>query len=198
MALKGVQQKIEKGWSITKKTLAAASVWGLIFSVVTIAKLGVAFDYDDTLVNSAGAFKKAYANAQQAYSPGFWTIVNNAYELERPKLFTYPIAWVFRCLGFRVSVVSSRPAVDAEPLKKEWRYLIGRGNFYFAGDDGNKRAILSTGNFVLYFGDSDTDIMEARKARVFPIRVRRSRQSLFKEDYHPGTLGELVIPFSEY
>lgn len=196
--LKNVRAKAEQYWTTTKKLTALASAWGLIFSIVTIAHLGVAFDYDDTLVQSAAAFSKAFAQSSQPYSPDFWAIVNQSYDLEKPKLFTFPLAWAFRLFGFKVSVITARQPVQAEPLKKEWRHLVGRGNFIFANEAQTKHSVLSNGNYVLYFGDSDTDVREARLAKVYPIRIRRSAKSIFKEDYHPGTLGELVIPFSEY
>ena len=193
-----VKAKVDKGWTITKKTVAMMSVWGLIFSLVTVSKLAVAFDYDDTLVFSSPAFRKAYAKSTQAGSSDFWSIVNSSYDLEKPKLLTYPLAWAFRIFGFRVTVLTARPAVEAEALKKEWRHLVSRGNFIFAGEETAKQSHLASGNYILYFGDSVNDIELARRARVFPIRVRRHMKSVYKEDYNPGTLGEIVIPFSEY
>lgn len=197
MVLKNVRAKVENYWTTTKKVLAAMSVWGLIYSIVTISRLGVGFDYDDTLVFSAPAYQKAFARSTQPFSPGFWSIVNQSYDLEKPKLIPYVLAWGFRILGFRVVVISSRPAVDSEALKKEWRYLVGRGYFIFASGEG-KHAYLQNGNYLLFFGDGDSDIQEARRARVFPVRIRRSAKSIFKEDYHPGTLGEFVLPLSEF
>lgn len=198
MVLKNARAKVEQYWTTTKKLMAAASVWGLIFSVVTITHLGVAFDYDDTLVNSKPAFDKAFAATQQPYSDAFWAVVNQSYDLEKPKLIPYSLAWLFRILGFKVAIVTTRPAVSAEALKKEWRHLIARGHFIFASDKTAKHSFLESGNYVLFFGDSDSDIQEARQAHVFPIRVRRSLQSVFREDYNPGSMHELVIPFSEY
>jgi len=198
LVLKNVRDKVEKGWTWTKKILAAMSVWGLIFSLVTIGKLGVAFDYDDTLVFSAPAFAKASAQAAQRYSAGFWSVVNQSYDLERPKLLAYGLAWVFRVFGFRVSVLTSRPPVDAEALKKEWRHLVPRGRFIFAGE-GTKAGYLQDGNCVLFFGDGDSDIAEAKRAKVLAVRIRRGARSFFaREDYNPGSLGEYVLPLSEY
>lgn len=195
--LKTVRTKVEAGWTTTKKLLAAMSVWGLIFSVVTIGRLGVAFDYDDTLVFSTPAFAKAYANTTQPFSPQFWSIVNNSYELERPKYIGCGLAWLFRLFGFRITIICSRPAEGSESLKKEWRKLAPKG-FIFAGDRNNKHTYLENGHYLLFFGDSDADIAEARKAGVMGIRVKRSTRSSYKEDYHPGTFGELVIPLSDY
>lgn len=196
--IKHAKDKAEKAWTLTKKLFVLSCLWGLIFSVVTIAHLGIAFDYDDTLVNSAAAYSKAFASTTQAYSPEFWAVVNQSYDLERPKLVTYSLAWLFRVLGFRIAILTGRPAVQAEPLKKEWRHLVMPSSFIFGAEGGAKQQRLSNGNYVLFFGDSDTDIEQARKAHVLALRVRRSRKSLYKEDYHPGTMGELVIPLSEY
>ena len=198
MVLKNARAKVEHYWTNTKKFMAAMSVWGLIFSLVTITHLGVAFDYDDTLVNSTASFQKAFANSQQPYSESFWNVVNQSYDLEKPKLIPYSLAWVFRVFGFRVAILTTRPSIGAEPLKKEWRHLVSRGYFIFASDKTAKHSFLQSGNYVLFFGDSDTDIEEARLAHVLPIRIRRGLHSIFKEDYNPGSLHELVIPFSEY
>lgn len=198
--LKKINAKVQSVWTTSKKIVAAMSVWGLIFSLVTIGRLGVAFDYDETLVSSGPAFAKAAAAVQQPFTPQFWSIVNQSYDLEQPKLVGCSLAWLFRVFGFKVTVVSSRPAVDGEALRKEWRRLVSRGNFIFAGDNARKHEYLQNGNYVLFFGASDSGIAEARKARVFPIRIRirRGLRSLLQEDYHPGSLGEFVLPFSEY
>lgn len=190
------QQKIRKGWSTGKKIMAWLSVWGLVFSLVTIGRLRVAFDYDDTLVFSTPAFNKAFKSGTQPFSPQFWTIVNQSYDMEEPKALTNALAWLFRICGFRVTVIAARPQDGGGALKKEWRRLASQ--FVFAAEPQRKRAILAQGNYVLFFGDSDYDISEGRYAKVLTLRVRRSSKSSYKEDYHPGTLGELVLPLSEY
>lgn len=195
--LKAAKEKVEAGVAFTKKTLVAMSVWGLIFSLVTITKLGVAFDYDDTLVQSSASFNRAFANTTQPFTTQFWSIVNNSYELEKPKFIALSLAWAFRLFGFKVAIITDRPAIDGDALKKEWRRLAPR-SFYFAGSDENKHLHLQGGNYVLYFGDRDSDISQARKAKVYAVRVKRHPKSTYKEAYHPGTLGEPVIPLSEY
>lgn len=197
MVLKNVRAKVEGYWTTTKRLLAAMSVWGLVFSLVTIGRLGVAFDYDDTLVYSTPAFAKGFSAAAQPFTPEFWSIVNQSYDLEKPKVSGCGLAWLFRVFGFRITILASRPATGGEALKKEWRRLSPRGNFIFVGDKGSKHAHLQNGNNLIYFGDSDSDIAEAKLAQVLPVRIRRSSKSSYKEDYHPGSLGELVIPYSE-
>jgi acid phosphatase class B len=103
-----------------------------------------------------------------------------------------------RLCGFKVAVILDRPSTDGDALRKEWRRLTPKTLFYFAGDRNDKRAFLEKSNFVLFFGNKDSSLSEARKAGVYSMRIKRSIRSHQKEDYHPGTLGELVIPLSQY
>ena len=194
--VQGAKVKAAKAWSVAKMIFGLLMVWGLIYSIVTIGGLRVGFAYDDTLVFSTPAFSKAFKTGVQPFSGDFWSVVNSSYDLEEPKLLPYSLAWAFRVFGFKITIIANRPDVDGEPLRKEWRHLASR--FVFAGAPGGKHAALKQGNYVLFFGDSDSDITEGRLAKVYPIRVRRSRKSSHKEDYNPGSLGELVIPYSEY
>lgn len=198
MVLKKVGAKVQTFWTTTKRIVVMLACWGLVFSIATIGRLAVAFDYDDTLVFSAPAYAKAFAAATVPYSPQFWSVLNQSYDLERPKLVSCSLAWFFRLFGFRVSILTSRQATDGEALRKEWRHLTPKGHFIFTGDKSSLHNHLKEGNYLLFFGDKDSDIAEARKADVYPIRIRRSTKSAYKEDYHPGTMGELSIPLSEY
>ncbi|OGS36015.1 MAG: hypothetical protein A2506_03060 [Elusimicrobia bacterium RIFOXYD12_FULL_66_9] len=197
MVLKQVRTKVEQTWTTTKKLLAAMSVWGLIFSIVTIARLGVAFDYDDTLVHSEESFAKAARSVQQLRSPEYWKIVNNAYDLETPKMVPYALACALRGFGFRILILADRQATGGEALKKEWRHLAPRG-FVFVGAPENKHLHLQDGRYVLFFGDSDRDMLEAKNAGVLAVRIRRGSKSVASDDYNPGKLGEKVIPFSQF
>ncbi|MEK9145091.1 MAG: hypothetical protein AAB339_05735 [Elusimicrobiota bacterium] len=194
--VKTVKDKADKTAEFLKKVLGLLMVWGLIFSLVTIGDLRVAFDYDDTLVFSTPAFAKAFKSGAQPFTPAFWDTVNNSYDIEKPKRLAYSMAWLLRVLGFKITVLAGRPSYGGEALRKEWRHLVS--NFVFANDRDRKYLALQNGSHVLFLADSDSDIIEGRKAKVLTLRIRRSPKSTYKEDYHPGTLRELVIPLSEY
>lgn len=196
MALKAVRQ----AWSTAKKLLALAVLWALVFSLASIAKLTVAFAYDDGLVCSAPAFAKARASLKPPYpQKEYWSVINQAYDIEETKVLAQGLAWALRALGFRVAIVAERPSTDGEALRKEWRRLTPKAWFHFAGDQDDRRAFLGKGNIVLYFTDSDAAILDARKAGVCAVRLKRGEKSPKRdEDYHPGTLNELVLPLSQY
>ncbi|MBI4060845.1 MAG: hypothetical protein HY403_05385 [Elusimicrobia bacterium] len=197
MVFKDARAKVEKGWTTTKKLLALMSVWGLFFSLITIGHLSVAFDYDDTLVDPAKAYEKASGSAIQRGSPIYWAALNNAYDLEKIKYVPFTIACVLRGLGFRVLIMAERQGADGAALKKEWRKLAPR-SFIFTPDPTAKHLHMQEGHYVAFFGDSDQDMLEARKANVLGVRVRRGKRSAGSGRYSPGGLGEVVIPLSQF
>ncbi|MDE2489738.1 MAG: hypothetical protein KGM24_02755 [Elusimicrobia bacterium] len=197
MVLKDVRKKVETTWTTTKRILAAMSVWGLIFSLVTIARLSVAFCYDDTLVDASASHAKAARSVQQAGGPEYWRVLNNSYDIEPPKPVPFALAWILRVFGFRVQILAEREATGGEALRKEWRHLSPRG-FTFVPDAQNLHLHLEGDRCVLFFGSSDREILEARKAGVYAIRVRRGKDAVEGGDYTPGRLGEPILPFSQY
>ena len=197
MVFKEARAKVEKGWTSTKKLLAMMSVWGLFFSLITIGHLSVAFDYDDTLVNSGKAYEKASGAAAQRESPSFWAALNNAYDLETIKYVPFTIACAMRVLGFRVVIMAERQGADGDALKKEWRKLAPR-SFIFTPDPAAKHLHMQEGHFVAFFGDSDQDMLEARKVNILGIRIRRSKHAVKNDQYSPGKMGEVVIPLSQF
>ena len=197
MVFKDARAQVEKGWTRTKKILAIMSVWGLFFSLITIGRLSVAFDYDDTLVNSDKAYEKASASAIQRVSPTFWAALNNAYDLETIKYVPFTIACALRGLGFRVMIMAERQGADGDALKKEWRKLAPR-SFIFTPDPTAKHLHMQEGHFVAFFGDSDQDMIEAKKAHVLGVRIKRGKRSVKTDRYSPGRMDETVIPLSQF
>jgi acid phosphatase class B len=196
MVLKSVRDKVDKTWTATKKLLVLMSVWGLIYSLVTIARLGVAFAYDDTLVDSTAAFQRAAGGAQQVRGPQYWSVVNNAYDLESPKILPYALALTARMFGFRVLILAERQSTGGEALKKEWRRLAPRG-FSFVPDAGDIHLHLQDGRYVLFVGTADRELQEAKRAGVYAVRVKRGKHFVGGGEYSPGRMGEVVIPLSE-
>lgn len=197
MVFKETRAKVEKGWTTTKKILAMASVWGLFYSLITIGQLSVAFDYDDTLVDSLKAHEKAAAASTQAMSPQYWGALNNAYDQESVKLVPFGLACALRGLGFRIVILAERQGTDGEALKKEWRKLAPKG-FIYTPDPTSKHLHMQEGRYVAFFGDSDQDMLEAKKVNVLGVRVRRGKHAVKTDPYSPGKMGEVVIPLSQF
>lgn len=197
MVFKETRAKVEKGWTTAKKLLAMMSVWGLFFSLITIGRLSVAFDYDDTLVDASKAYEKASGAAVAREGPAFWGALNNAYDLETVKYVPFALACALRGLGFRIMIMAERQGTDGEALKKEWRKLSPR-SFIFTPDPAAKHLHMQEGHFVAFFGDSDQDMLEAKKVNVLAVRIKRGKRAVKNDQYSPGKLGETVIPLSQF
>lgn len=197
MVFKDTRAQVEKGWTTVRKILAMMSVWGLFFSLITIGRLSVAFDYDDTLVNANKAYEKASSAAVTREGPAFWAALNNAYDLETVKYVPFALACVLRGLGFRVMIMAERQGADGDALKKEWRKLAPR-SFIFTPDPTAKHLHMQEGHFVAFFGDSDQDMLEAKKVKVLGVRIKRGKHPVKNDSYSPGKMGETVLPLSQF
>ncbi len=197
MVFKDTRAQVEKAWTTTKKVLAAMSVWGLVFSLVTIGRLSVGFDYDGTLVDSTKAFEKAGRLSSQAGGASYWGVLNNSYELESYKLVPYSLAIVLRGLGFRIVIMADRQGTDGDALRKEWRRLAP-GTFFFTPNPSDKNVQLQRGRFVALFGDADEDMLEAKKAGVLAMRVQHPPAPGAPGPYSPGKMGDYVVPLSRF
>lgn len=177
----------------TKVTLVSmVCIYLVTFTSVNMADLKVGFDYDDTLIFSTPAFRAGVASGQEPYSEEYWRVVNQSFNLEKKKLVPLATALIYKALGFDVVIITARQGYGGEGLQRHWKWLTKE--FYF---ERNKSSVLEKGRFVAFFGDSDSDITEALGAGVRPIRVKRSKESDYKEKYHPGQYKELILPFSD-
>jgi acid phosphatase class B len=57
---------------------------------------------------------------------------------------------------------------------------------------------MQEGHYVAFFGDSDQDMLEAKKVNVLGVRVRRGKRSVKNDSYSPGKMGEFVMPLSQF
>lgn len=172
------------------------AIWAVIFSVTTICNFKAGFAYDDTLVFSTPAFQKTIKEKVPHETSDYWKSVNGSYNLERVKVFPYLTAWIFKIFGFKVHVFASRDSSGSEKLVEGWKLLVNE--FYFFTDDNQKYETLEKNNFVIFFANSDSDIIQAKKSDVFAVRVMRSKKSVNKSEYNPGKFKEPIMPLSEF
>lgn len=153
----------------------------------------VGYDYDSTLSFSTPTFM-----AEKEEDPARrmdWELINGRLlPLEKKKYVAWTVP-VFKFLGYTPIVVTTRPNVKAEQFAMHVyrHYGIQIEDVYMTRD---KAAVLKARRTVIFFGDSDGDITEAMEAGVIPVRVRRSDDDMYKENYNVGQYGEWVLPLS--
>lgn len=173
-----------------------AATWAVFFSVFTLIGLRVGFEYDDGLVFSTPAFQIAREEQAEPGSNDYWNAVNRAHKLERTKPAAWLTAWFFKALGFKVDILCQRGPDGSDSLVQRWKPLAD--NFFFAADENQKYEFLEKKPVVLYFAASDADIIQARKAGVAAVRIRKSSKSALPSEFTPRKFKEPVLPLSEF
>jgi acid phosphatase class B len=158
--------------------------------------LRAGFEYDDGLVFSTPAYKSAQEAKTEPGSGDYWNAVNRAYKSERTKPAVWLTAWLLKTFGFKVAVICRRDPAGSDSLVQNWKNLAD--DFYFADDENRKYELLEKKSFTLYFAVSDSDVIQARKAGVWAVRIRKNKKSTLPTDSTPRKFNEPVLPLSEF
>ena len=173
-----------------------AAIWAVFFSVFTLMGLRAGFEYDDGLSFSTPAFQTADKDKAEPFSKDYWNSVNRSFKLERTKPAVWLTARFFKFLGFKVDIFCQRDPAGSDTLVQSWKSLAD--DFYFTPEEDQKYQLLEKNHFLVYFASSDGGIIQARKAGVTPVRIRKSGKSELPYEYNPRKLKESVLPLSEF
>jgi hypothetical protein len=183
-------------WGRFRAFAMIAGAWGFLFSVNSLIGFQAGFEYDDGLVYSTPAFKAAEKDKLETGTPDYWNSVNRSFSYEHLKPVPWLTAWTLRVLGVKVAVFLDRGEEGADSLEASWRTLAD--HFYFVRTEDEKYKILEKKRFILYAAPSDTGIIQARKADVTPLRIRKSPKSVNPLESTPGKFGEFTLPLSGF
>jgi acid phosphatase (class B) len=153
----------------------------------------IGFDYDSTISFSTPTFL-----AEQVEDPQprlAWELINGRLlDLEKKKRVAGFIS-LARFFGYTPIVITARPEIRGDLFRAHASrsYGVKPEDIYMTKE---KATVLRDRHTVIFFGDSDGDITEAQKAGVFAVRVTRSQDDQYKDNYNPGRFGEFILPFS--
>lgn len=154
----------------------------------------VGFDLDDTLVFSTPAFKKGFNADVESFSEDFWSIVNRSDSaVSCVKPVTARLLENHRRKGHEIYVITAREGHNTEPAREfvNEEFDVPEDHLYFEPDGKTER--LESLGIDVYYGDSDSDIEDARAAGIEAVRVQRSPESNYQEKYNPGEFDERVL-----
>ncbi|MDP2866214.1 MAG: hypothetical protein Q8O90_08220 [Elusimicrobiota bacterium] len=174
----------------------AAGAWGFLFSVNSLIGFQAGFEYDDGLVYSTPAFQAAEKDKAAPGGQDYWNSVNRSFSYERLKPVPWLAAWTLKALGVKIAVFCDRGAEGGDSLEASWRKLADY--FYFIRTEDEKYKILEKRRFIIYAAPSDSGIIQARKAGVTPLRVKKSKRSVNPLESNPGKFKERTLPFSDF
>lgn len=144
--------------------------------------INVAFDFDDTLVTK---------------------VVENKFFIYRPKKYVMSILISHLNRHDNVFIITGRKKTDQDIVKRIIINNLGekrhaKMTYFFTGDDNRTKAFfLQKNNIDVFYGDSDSDMLYAIKAKVTPVRILKSISTLDKSIMNVGMYGEYVLPCSQ-
>lgn len=185
-------EKIKKWYRRFKIFTYLFAIWAVIYSTVNITGLKIAFEYDDGIVYTTSLFKKA----ENLKGEEFYRYINTHTEYEIPKLIPYLILITARMTGFKVDLIIDREPVDTDAIFKKWKNLAD--NIYFVRDQNEKYEILQRNSYLVYFTPSDEGVIQAKKAEIKPVRIKKNLKSILKYSYNPGKFNEKILPLSAF
>jgi acid phosphatase (class B) len=184
----------------------------------------IGFDIDDTLLFSTPAFGRGFATGgtPAPTDATFWTQVNGcdpgcdaqtvtladgssknlpANDPSAVKSKAFELVQYHLALGQQVYAITARPDINGDVLRDylQTQFGIDRANVFF--EPVMKTDRMAALGLDVFYGDSDSDITDARKVpgrTVLGVRFQRSPKSSYRDSgrlarYHPGYYGEPII-----
>lgn len=172
--------------------------------------MAVGFDIDDTvLFSSPGFYRGKDVFSPNGYSylkkQAFWDKMNCEWEVfSMPKLTSSKLVKMHQERGDEIYFITGRTGSKCEITTKYLQEKLGIKNMHpviFAGS--SKKEYMKTPHIKrlgikMYYGDSDGDIISARKAGAEGIRIIRSADSSYKPNPKNGVYGERIVRDSQY
>ena len=147
------------------------AIWAIIYSTINICNFKVAFEYNDGI--------RFIAKNQNG------TIVE-----ERTKIIPTLTALIMKLIGVKVDVIVDKE--DINHIK-----ISFADNIYYVSNQNEKYELLERNKYILFFANSDEGIIQAKKAGIIPIRIKRNPKSKNPLNYNPGAFNERFLPLSE-
>ncbi|WP_119329259.1 acid phosphatase AphA [Cysteiniphilum halobium] len=178
-------------------------------SLTNTQPINVGFDVDDTLLFSSPGFfrgKQEFSPKSNKYlsNPQFWQKMNNEWDyFSIPKQSGYALIQMHLKRGDHIYFITGRPKTKTEQLTRilQHDFDIPKDKMnpvIFSGPKhGAKTPYIKEHKITLYYGDSDSDITDARAAGAKAIRVLRPLNSTNKPMPHSGKFGEEVLVNSQ-
>ena len=180
----------------------SAALFLVIFSTALgqPGKLNVGFDIDDTILYSRYTFEKAPKHSEGGSDFGWVNSHDRDYSMVIKPVVD--LLHYFTTNGHNVYLITARQEENGERLAEFLtdqlgiEFEVGR-NLFFSGSekiDGKKyttkHRVMAYLDLDIYYGDADSDIIAALKAKVHPVRVVRHISSV--KSYGDSYFGNLT------
>lgn len=173
------------------------AIWAVIFATNKVLNTSFLFEYDEGLVYSGDAIKKALKECNCEYnSREFYEKLNLMCQRERKKIIPNMILNLSMIFGISSDALVNRIETDKNCIYDKWKGKIN--NFYFISDLNQIYQMLEKNDYALFFAVSDDNIIQAIKSKTRVIRIRKNHKSPLQITYNPKKFKERVLWLSEF
>jgi len=148
------------------------AIWAVIYSAINICNFKVAFEYNDGIIFMA---KNQEGKVIQ----------------ERTKVIPTLMALFMKIIGVKIDVI-----VDEENDLKLVKPFFA-DNMYIVKNQNEKYELLERNGYLIFFANSDEGVIQAKKAQIIPVRIKRNPKSKNPLNYNPHKFKEIILPLSE-
>lgn len=174
--------------------------------------IAVGFDVDDTVLFSSPAFYYVMNNSDGPEGSNkygrkpfehdeIWTDINGIYDqFSLPKAIAHKLIDMHQMRGDRIYFITARAESNNEKLSTLLKKTFDIQHMHpvlFMGHN-SKAAPIRRLDIRLYYGDSDSDIIEAQDAGIRAIRILRAANSTDPRPLKLGEYGEKILLESDY
>lgn len=180
----------------------------VLFGIILNAQpgtLNIGFDLDDTILYSRFTFEKAPKHSTGGVDYGWVNSHDRDYSMLIPPIVD--LVRYFTLAGHNVYLITARKGENGERVAEFLSDQLGiqfevDKNLFFSGSEvvngrkhTTKHRVMIYLDLDIYYGDSDSDIVAALKAKVHPVRVVRHMSSVLSYgDSYFGNLNEKRTP----
>ena len=147
------------------------AIWAVIYSTINICNIKVAFEYNDGIMFLAKNKDSSIIE-------------------ERTKILPSLLAIFMKFIGIKIDII-----VDENDINPKKAFFVDE--IYTVKDQNEKYQILENKKYLIFFSNSDEGIIQARKAQIIPIRIKRNPKSKNDLMYNPGNFNETILPLSD-
>ncbi|MEI6856784.1 HAD family acid phosphatase [Psychrilyobacter sp.] len=170
----------------------------------------VGFDIDDTVLFSSPGFNYGLENqdgpggtnlygGDPLQSQKFWNDMNGKFDkFSLPKKSGGELVKMHYTRGDKIVFITARNSSDKSIVSQVLAQSFGVSQPEVIFTSGtSKTKVMNDKGVDIYYGDADSDISQAKKAKARPIRVIRSHLSTNNTPFNPGKFDEEVLIYSE-
>lgn len=169
-------------------------IWCCLYAANILSGNRIAVEYDGGIAETSSSIQTVETEKYTIFSKEYWQRLNSMAGKDKTKPMPAIICLVAKSIGIRPYILASREDEGADALRKNWKKYSHA--IIFVPEPNDIYDFLEKEKPLMLMASSDEAIVQAVKAAVKPVRIKRKSRNHLPGEYNPGKYGEAILPFS--